>query len=105
MEKGLGPRSDRPRALVAWPFGVHGQQVGKIIRIGFIGASLNSSGMAAQYQALHELGSMQPCRCYRTAAKGRRLSCVTCSNNFSTTLRRALDSFVASVVGSSYIAR
>ena len=40
---------------------------------------------------------MQPCRCYWKAAKGRRLSCVTCSNNFSTTLRRALDSFVAAV--------
>jgi ABC-type uncharacterized transport system substrate-binding protein len=47
-------------AAVAWPLAAHGQQAGKVIRIGFIGASLNSSGMAAQYQAflteLHELG-------------------------------------------------
>ena len=45
---------------VAWPLATHGQQAGKVIRIGFIGASLNSSAMAAQYQAflkeLHELG-------------------------------------------------
>jgi putative tryptophan/tyrosine transport system substrate-binding protein len=44
----------------AWPLAAHGQQAGKVIRIGFIGASLNSSAMAAQYQAflteLHELG-------------------------------------------------
>jgi len=47
-------------APVAWPLAAHGQQAGKVIRIGFIGASLNSSAMAAQYQAflteLHELG-------------------------------------------------
>jgi putative tryptophan/tyrosine transport system substrate-binding protein len=47
-------------AAVAWPLAAHGQQAGKVIRIGFIGASLNSSAMAAQYQAflseLHELG-------------------------------------------------
>jgi hypothetical protein len=36
---------------VAWPLTTHGQQAGKVIRIGFIGASLNSSAMAAQYQA------------------------------------------------------
>jgi putative ABC transport system substrate-binding protein len=45
---------------VAWPLATHGQQAGNVIRIGFIGASLNSSAMAAQYQAflkeLHELG-------------------------------------------------
>jgi putative ABC transport system substrate-binding protein len=44
----------------AWPLAARGQQAGKVIRIGFIGASLNSSAMAAQYQAflkeLHELG-------------------------------------------------
>jgi hypothetical protein len=28
---------------VAWPLATHGQQAGKVIRIGFIGASLNSS--------------------------------------------------------------
>jgi putative tryptophan/tyrosine transport system substrate-binding protein len=47
-------------STVAWPLAAHGQQAGKVIRIGFIGASLNSSAMAAQYQAflseLHELG-------------------------------------------------
>ena len=47
-------------AAVAWPLATHGQQAGKVIRIDFIGASLNSSAMAAQYQAflkeLHELG-------------------------------------------------
>jgi putative tryptophan/tyrosine transport system substrate-binding protein len=47
-------------AAAAWPLGAHGQQADKVIRIGFIGASLNSSGMAAQYRAflteLHELG-------------------------------------------------
>ena len=47
-------------AVAAWPLAAHGQQAGKVIRIGFIGASLNSSAMAAQYQAflteLHELG-------------------------------------------------
>jgi hypothetical protein len=47
-------------ASIAWPFDVRGQQAGKVIRIGFIGASLNSPAMAAQYQAflteLHELG-------------------------------------------------
>src|SRR5438034_11752420 len=47
-------------ASIAWPFDARGQQAGKVIRIGFIGASLNSSAMAAQYQAflteLHELG-------------------------------------------------
>jgi putative ABC transport system substrate-binding protein len=47
-------------AAAAWPLAAHGQQAGKVIRIGFIGASLNSSAMAAQYQAflteLHELG-------------------------------------------------
>jgi putative tryptophan/tyrosine transport system substrate-binding protein len=44
----------------AWPLAARGQQAGKVIRIGFIGASLNSSAMAAQYQAflteLHGLG-------------------------------------------------
>src|SRR5262245_13872323 len=45
----------------AWPLTAHGQQAGKVIRIGFIGGvSLNNSAMAAQYQAflteLHELG-------------------------------------------------
>ena len=44
----------------AWPLAARAQQAGKVIRIGFIGASLNSSAMAAQYQAflteLHELG-------------------------------------------------
>jgi putative ABC transport system substrate-binding protein len=43
----------------AWPLAARAQQ-GKVIRIGFIGASLNSSGMMAQYQAflteLQELG-------------------------------------------------
>ena len=47
-------------AAAAWPLAAHGQQAGKVIRIGFLGASLNSSAMAAQYQAflkeLHELG-------------------------------------------------
>ena len=47
-------------AAAGWPLVAHGQQAGKVIRIGFIGASLNSSAMAAQYQAflkeLHELG-------------------------------------------------
>ena len=32
----------------AWPVVARGQQAGKVIRIGFIGASLNSSAMAAQ---------------------------------------------------------
>jgi hypothetical protein len=27
---------------------------------------------------------LPPCRCYRTAAKGHRLSCVACSNDFLT---------------------
>ena len=44
----------------AWPFAARAQQPGKVIRIGFIGASLNSSAMAAQYQAflteLQQLG-------------------------------------------------
>ena len=44
----------------AWPLAAHGQQAGKVIRIGFIGPSLNTSAMAAQYQAflteLHKLG-------------------------------------------------
>ena len=45
----------------AWPLAVRAQQADKPIRIGFIGgASLNSSGIAAQYQAflteLNELG-------------------------------------------------
>jgi putative tryptophan/tyrosine transport system substrate-binding protein len=47
-------------AAVSWPVAAGAQQAGKVIRIGFIGASLNSSAMAAQYQAflteLHELG-------------------------------------------------
>jgi putative tryptophan/tyrosine transport system substrate-binding protein len=47
-------------AAAAWPHAARAQQAGKVIRIGFIGASLNSSAMAAQYQAflteLHELG-------------------------------------------------
>jgi len=33
---------------VAWPVAARAQQAGKVIRIGFIGASLNSSGMMAQ---------------------------------------------------------
>ena len=44
----------------AWPLAARAQQAVKVIRIGFIGASLNSSAMAAQYKAflseLHELG-------------------------------------------------
>ena len=44
----------------AWPLASRAQQSDKLIRLGFIGASLSSSGMAAQYQAflteLHELG-------------------------------------------------
>ena len=47
-------------AAAAWPLAARAQKAGKVIRIGFIGASLNSSAMAAQYQAflteLHELG-------------------------------------------------
>jgi hypothetical protein len=47
-------------ASIAWPFDVRGQQAGKVSRIGFIAASVNSPAMAAQYQAflteLHELG-------------------------------------------------
>ena len=45
---------------VSWPLAARAQQPGKVIRIGFIGASLNSSAMAAQYQAflteLQQLG-------------------------------------------------
>jgi hypothetical protein len=33
-----------------WPLAARAQQAGKVIRIGFIGASLNSSATAAQYQ-------------------------------------------------------
>jgi hypothetical protein len=44
----------------AWPLVVRAQQAGKVVRIGFIGASLNSPAMAGQYQAflseLRELG-------------------------------------------------
>ena len=44
----------------AWPLAVRAQQAGKVVRIGFIGASLNSPAMAGQYQAflteLRELG-------------------------------------------------
>ena len=47
-------------AAAAWPLAASAQQPGKVIRIGFIGASLNSSAMAAQYQAflteLQQLG-------------------------------------------------
>jgi putative ABC transport system substrate-binding protein len=47
-------------AAAAWPLAARAQKAGKVIRIGFIGASLNSSAMAAQYQAflteLHDLG-------------------------------------------------
>ena len=47
-------------AALAWPLAARAQQPGKVIRIGFIGASLNSSAMAAQYQAflteLQQLG-------------------------------------------------
>ena len=38
-------------AVGAYPLFVHAQQGGKIVRIGFFGASLNSSGMADQYAA------------------------------------------------------
>ena len=38
-------------AAVGWPLGARAQQAGKVIRIGFLGASLNSSAMAAQYQS------------------------------------------------------
>ena len=46
---------------VAWPLATHGQQAGKVIRIGFIGASLQFfCDRRAKYQAflkeLHELG-------------------------------------------------
>jgi ABC-type uncharacterized transport system substrate-binding protein len=47
-------------AAAGWPLAARAQQTGKVIRIGFIGASLNSSAMAANYQAflteLQELG-------------------------------------------------
>ena len=47
-------------SAAAWPLAASAQQPGKVIRIGFIGASLNSSAMAAQYQAflteLQQLG-------------------------------------------------
>ena len=47
-------------AAAASPLAARAQQTGKVIRIGFIGASLNSSGMMTQYQAflteLQELG-------------------------------------------------
>jgi hypothetical protein len=49
-------------AAIAWPVAARAQQGdrAKIIRIGFIGASLNSPAMATQYQAflteLRELG-------------------------------------------------
>ena len=50
-------------SAAAWPLATRAQQSDKLIRIGFIGASLNSSGMAAQYQAflteLQELGFSQ----------------------------------------------
>src|SRR5262252_4414073 len=50
-------------AAAGRPFVARAQQSDKLIRIGFIGASLNSSGMAAQYQAflteLQELGFSQ----------------------------------------------
>jgi ABC-type uncharacterized transport system substrate-binding protein len=36
-------------AAVAWPLATRAQQSGKVIRIGFLGASLDSAGMAAQY--------------------------------------------------------
>jgi aspartate aminotransferase-like enzyme len=39
-------------ATVAWPITARAQQNGKIIRIGFIGASLNNPSMAAQYETL-----------------------------------------------------
>jgi putative ABC transport system substrate-binding protein len=38
-------------AVGAYPLFVHAQQGGKIVRIGFFGASLNSSGMGDQYAA------------------------------------------------------
>jgi putative tryptophan/tyrosine transport system substrate-binding protein len=34
----------------AWPLEARGQEAGKVIRIGFLGASLDSQGMAAQYR-------------------------------------------------------
>jgi putative ABC transport system substrate-binding protein len=44
----------------AWPLAARAQQPGKVVRIGFIGASLGSPAMAAQYQAfvteLRDLG-------------------------------------------------
>jgi putative tryptophan/tyrosine transport system substrate-binding protein len=47
-------------SAAAWPLAVRAQQAGKVVRIGFIGASLNSPAMAGQYQAflteLRELG-------------------------------------------------
>jgi len=47
-------------SAAAWPLAARAQQPGKVIRIGFMGASLNSSAMAAQYQAflteLQQLG-------------------------------------------------
>jgi len=46
-------------AAVSWPLAAQAQHADKPIRIGFTGASLNSSGMAAQYQAfLTELNKL-----------------------------------------------
>jgi putative tryptophan/tyrosine transport system substrate-binding protein len=47
-------------AAATWPLAVQAQQAGKVPRIGFLGASLNSSAMATQYEAflaeLRDLG-------------------------------------------------
>jgi putative ABC transport system substrate-binding protein len=37
-------------SAAAWPLAARGQEAGKVIRIGFLGASLDSQSMAAQYR-------------------------------------------------------